>query len=78
MAIKNDTGDNLVAEWQQVEIPNELQTPAHEHAALLVRDGKLVTGLSTEPGIFVAKLVPLTDLREDRLRDLLAKRRATT
>ena len=74
MAIKNDTGDNLVAEWQQVEIPNELQAPAHEHAALLVRDGKLVTGLSTEPGIFVAKLVPLADLREDRLRDLLAKR----
>ena len=74
MAIRNDTDDNLVAEWQGVEIPNELQAPAHERAALLVRDGKLVTGLSTEPGLFVAKLVPMADFREDRLRDLLAKR----
>ena len=74
MAIKNNTDDNLVAEWQQVEIPNELRAPAHEHAALLVRDSKLVTGLSTEPGLFVTKLVPLAYLREDRLRDLLVKR----
>lgn len=63
MAIKNNTDDNLVAEWQQVEIPNELRAPTHEHAALFVRDGKLVTGLSTEPGLFVSNLVPLAYLR---------------
>lgn len=40
MTIRNDTDDNLVAEWQQVEIPNELRAPAHKHTALLVRDGK--------------------------------------
>ena len=80
MTIRNDTDDNLVAEWQQVEIPNELRAPAHKHAALLVReallvrDGKLVAGLSTEQGLFVTKLVPLAELREDRIRDLLAKR----
>lgn len=51
MAIRNDTDDNLVAELKVAEIPNELQAPAHERAALLVRDGKLVAGLSTEPGL---------------------------
>ncbi len=64
MAIRNDTDDNLVADWQGVEIPNELQAPAHEHAALLVRDGKLVTGLSTEPGLFVSKLVSSAGLSQ--------------
>ena len=77
MAIKNNTDDNLVAEWQEVEIPNELRAPAHEHAALLVRDGKLVAGLSTEPGLFVANLAPSAKLQEDELQELLGERIAS-
>ena len=74
MAIRNDTDDNLVADWQGVEIPNELQAPAHERAALLVRDGKLVAGLSTEPGLFVTHLAPSTKLRKD-LRQIYGTRK---
>ena len=77
MAIRNDTDDNLVAEWQGVEIPNELQAPAHERAALLVRDGKLVTGLSTEPGLFVTHLAPSAKLQEAELQELLGERIAS-
>ena len=77
MAIRNDTDDNLVAEWQGVEVPNELQAPAHERAALLVRDGKLVAGLSTEPGLFVTHLAPSTKLQEDELQELLGERIAS-
>ena len=77
MAIRNDTDDNLVAEWQGVEVPNELQAPAHERAALLVRDGKLVTGLSTEPGLFVTNLAPSAKLQEDELQELLGERIAS-
>ena len=77
MAIRNDTDDNLVAEWQGVEIPNELQAPAHERAALLVRDGKLVTGLSTEPGLFVTHLAPSANLQEAELQELLGERIAS-
>ena len=77
MVIRNDTDDNLVAEWQGVEIPNELQAPAHERAALLVRDGKLVTGLSTEPGLFVTHLAPSAKLQEAELQELLGERIAS-
>ena len=77
MAIRNDTDDNLVAEWQGVEVPNELQAPAHGRAALLVRDGKLVAGLSTEPGLFVSHLAPSTKLQEDELQELLGERIAS-
>ena len=77
MAIRNDTDDNLVAEWQGVEVPNELQAPAHGRAALLVRDGKLVAGLSTEPGLFVTHLAPSTKLQEDELQELLGERIAS-
>lgn len=77
MAIRNYTDDNLVAEWQGVEIPNELQAPAHERAALLVRYGKLVTGLSTEPGLFVTHLASSAKLQEAELQELLGERIAS-
>ena len=77
MAIRNDTDDNLVAEWQGVEIPNEIQAPEHERAALLVRDGKLVAGLSTEPGLFVSHLELSAKLQESELQELLGERIAS-
>ena len=77
MAIRNDTDDNLVAEWQGVEVPNELQAPAHERASLLVRDGKLVAGLSTEPGLFVSHLELSAKLQESELQELLGERIAS-
>ena len=77
MAIRNDTDDNLVAKLKVAEIPNELQAPAHERAALLVRDGKLVAGLSTEPGLFVTHLAPSAKLQEAELQELLGERIAS-
>lgn len=77
MSIRNDTDDNLVAEWKVAEIPNELQAPAHERAALLVRDGKLVAGLSTEPGLFITHLAPSAKLQEAELQELLGERMAS-
>lgn len=77
MAIRNETDDNLVAEWQGVEVPNELQAPAHERASLLVRDGKLVARLSTEPGLFVSHLELSAKLQESELQELLGERIAS-